>query len=280
MAKESLLFVVIGLLGSHVAAAQTATWLTDDQAREVVGATIRPADPRPCYSTYRDERLEDLVLSARTERLIGNRLNRSIYFYRAASDSCDFVVEKDGKTVIHSQVSMDCCEYGVVAVDRVTQKAYWFIGDKKIAAFQDLARDEKLLPDVPEPRLFFTIYSELVWGDSRKELSSFDQLHDIVQHNFRSAYILDEKDNAGQRKFEEWWRRFCAQTPSLSLETTYEKTSDGTRIGGYSFSGFELTVPPSAPPPKSTPQVFQWTILIKTDGTVEELASKTIYKSH
>jgi hypothetical protein len=93
------------LFGFQVADAQ-ATWLNDDQAREVAGAAIHSVYPEPCYSTYRNERLESFVLSVRSDRILDHHLNDSVYFYRVASDACDYVVEKDGKTVLMSQVSM------------------------------------------------------------------------------------------------------------------------------------------------------------------------------
>jgi len=62
----------------------------------------------------------------------------------------------------------------------------------------------------------------------------------------------------------------------LELETTYELTNKGTTtVRGYAFNGFELTIPRSDPPPKGTPTLFQWALLVKSDGTVERLPSKT-----
>ena len=40
----------------------------------------------PCYSTYRNERLESFVVSVRRNPIVGNHLNNSVYFYRVASD--------------------------------------------------------------------------------------------------------------------------------------------------------------------------------------------------
>ncbi len=53
----------------------------------------------PATAPHRNERLENFVVSLRRNPLIGNRLNYSVYFYRVASDVCDYVVEKDGKPV-------------------------------------------------------------------------------------------------------------------------------------------------------------------------------------
>ena len=111
--------------------AQPTPWLTDEQAREVAAAAIRSVYPRPCYSTYRNEHLESFLLSIRKNPLASNRLNNSVYFYRVASDVCEYVVEENGKHILMSQASMDCCDYGIVAVDRASAKSYWFAGKRE-----------------------------------------------------------------------------------------------------------------------------------------------------
>ena len=269
------------LCGFQAAGGQATPWLTDEQARDVAAAAVHTVYPEPCYSTYRDERLESFVLSVRKNRIVGDHLNNSVYFYRVASDVCDYVVEKDGKHVVMSQVSMDCCEYGIVAVDRATTKSYWFAGKEKTAdIFKQFVRDEQLQPDSSKPTLFSGLYLNLVWGEYRdKEIESLGQLRDLVQSNFRSAYSPYERDSFWQRKFDAWWRQFRSRMPQVKLETTYEPTSDGTMVRGYGFSGFELTIPRSDPPPKGTPKLFQWALLVKPDGTIEEHPSKVIYSS-
>jgi len=134
--KASFVLASALLFGLQVAAGQATPWLTDEQARDVVAAAIHSVYPEPCYSTYRNENLEDSVINLRWNPLVGNRLNNSVYFYRVASDACDYVVEKDGKPVLRSQVWMDCCEYAIVAVDRGTAKSYWFAGEKKADTFK------------------------------------------------------------------------------------------------------------------------------------------------
>ena len=268
------------LFGFQVAVGQLIPWLTDEQARDVAAAAIHSAYPQPCYSTYRNERLEDFVLSVRTNPLSGDHLNNSVYFYRVASDVCEYVVEKDGKHILMSQVSMDCCEYGIVAVDRAMGKSYWFAGKEKAAVFKEFVRDEQLHPDSSRPTLFIALYLDLVRGENAsKELTSLGQLRDLVQNNFQSAYSPYDRDNVWQRKFDRWWRRFRARTPQLKLETTYETTEDATVVLGYGFTGFELTVPRSDHAPKRTPEVFQWALLVRPDGTIEEHPSKVIYSS-
>ena len=266
------------LVGCQVAAAQ-ATWLTDEQARDIAEAAIHSVYPEPCYSTYRNERLESFVLSVRRNPILDGHLNNSVYFYRVASDACDYVVQKDGKPVLMSQVSMDCCDYGIVAVDRMTNRSYWFSGTRKPEElFKQFAGDEGLHPDSGQPTLFTALYRELVWGESSdNEIRSLGQLRDLVQQNFHSAYSPYERDNVWQRKFERWWRRFQSHMPQLKLDTTYETTTDGTIVRGYAFNGFELTIPRSDPPPKGTPTLFQWAIMVKADGTIERLPSKIIY---
>ena len=278
--KASFFLTIALLLGLQVAAGQATPWLTDEQARDAAGAAIHSVYPEPCYSTYRNERLESFVVSVRRNPTVGNRLNNSVYFFRVASDACDYVVEKDGKPVLMSQVSMDCCEYGIVAVDRATAKTYWFTGEKKADIFREFARDEQMHPDSSEPILFTALYRELVWGESSdNEIRSLGQLRDLVQQNFQSAYSPYERDNVWQPKFERWWRQFRSSMSQLKLETTYEPTSEGTTVRGYAFNGFELTIPRSDPPPKGTPRLFQWTILVKSDGTVQRLPSKIIYSA-
>lgn len=243
-------------------------------------APVHAADPRSCYSTYRNEPLENFVLNLRRNPLIGNRLNNSVYFYRVASDACDYVDEKDGKAVRLTQVSLDCCEYGLVAVDRITSKSYWFHGEQRADIFKAFTVDEQIHPDFPEPRDFISLYRDLVWGEaSANEIRSLGQLRDEVQQNFRSAYSPYERDNVWQRKFDRWWRKFLSRNSELKFETTYERKGDGTTVRGYAFNGFILTTPRSDSPPKGVPTLLQWAILIKSDGTVERLPSKIIYST-
>lgn len=278
--KAAFVLPTLLLFGFQVAAGQ-ATWLTDEQARDVAEAAIRSVHPEPCYSTYRNERLESFLVRVRANPIVGNRINNSVYFYRVASNVCDYVVEKDGKPIRMSQVSNDCCEYGIVAVDRSTTKSYWFAGDKKADIFKELARDEQMHPDSSRPVLFIALYRELVWGESSdNEIRNQEQLRDVVQQNFRSAYSPYERDDVWQRKFDHWWRQFQSRMSKLDLETTYEPTGEGTTtIRGYGFNGFELTIPRGDPPPKGTPKLFQWALLVKSDGTVERLPSKVIYST-
>jgi hypothetical protein len=176
---------------------------------------------------------------------------------------------------------MDCCEYGIVAVERGLAKSYWFAGVEKEDVFEEFVRDEQLHPDSSEPIWFSALYRELVWGESSDtEIRSIGQLRDAVERNFQSAYSPYERDDVWQRKFERWWRRFRSSMPQLTLETTYEPISEGTKVRGYAFNGFELTIPQSDPPPKGTPKLFQWALLVKSDGTVERLPSTVIYQAH
>ena len=268
------------LLLAPVAIGQSATWLSDEQAREAATAPIRLVDPRPCYSTYRVERLESFLSSLQRNPIVDGHLNNSIYFYRVASDSCEYVTQENGKTVLHTIVSMDCCEYGIVAVDRVTGKTYRFGGHQDPnETFKEFVRNEQLHPDSDKPVLFGSLYRELVWGnDDSHELSSMEQLREVVESSFRRAYS-PAGDERWQPKFNLWWRRFRSRTKEVQLERTYEATSAGTVVRGYAFSGFELTSPLSEPPPKGTPSLFQWALLIKTDGTIEQQPFKVIYAS-
>jgi hypothetical protein len=266
------------LLALQVAAAQS-TWLTDEQARDAAGAAIHVEYPEPCYSTYRKERLESWLLSVRKFPIVNKHLNNSVYFYRVADDVCDYVSEKDGKEELSTQATMDCCDYGLVAVDRATTKSYWFSGKKNAAdVFKEFVQDEQLRPDFPNPTMFTSLYLDLVWGEySDKEIRSLGQLQDLVQSNFKSAYSPYQRDTTWQRKFDIWWRQFRLRMPQLKLDTVYERTDSGTIVRGYAFSGFELTIPRSNPPPKGTPKLLQWTLLVKRDGTVDEQPSKTVY---
>lgn len=268
------------LFGVKAAVGQTTSWLTDDQAREVAAASIHSVYPQPCYSTYRNESLEDAVMNLRRNPLVGNRFNNSVYIYRVASDVCYYIVEKEGKSIPMAQVSSDCCEYGLVAVDRITSKSYWFHGEQRADIFKEFAQDEQLHPDSPEPSRFISLYRDLVWGESSaNEISGLGQLRDAVEQNFQSAYSPYERDNLWQRKFDGWWRKFLSHNPKLKLETTYERKNDETIVRGYAFKGFSLTIPRSDPPPKGMPTLFEWAILIKSDGTVEKLPSRTIYSA-
>ena len=149
------------LFASRAARGQETPWLTDEQARAVAAAAIRPIYPHPCHSTYRNERLESLVVGLRRNPMVGNRLNDSVYFYRVASDGCDYVVMEGGKPVRMSQVTVDCCEYGTVVVDRATARSYWFTGENRVDIFKEFARDQQILPDLPKPILFIALYRDL-----------------------------------------------------------------------------------------------------------------------
>jgi hypothetical protein len=263
-----------------IAAGQEKPWLTDEQARDVAGAAVRVVHPEPCYSTYRDERLEGFLPSLRKNPLVGNHVNDSVYFYRVSSNVCEYVVEENGKPVLHTQVTSDCCEYGMVAVDRVTSKSYWFRGKGIGDTYKEFVRDEQLYPGSSEPTLFAALYRDLVWGQyTGKEIQSLGQLRDLVQSNFQVAYSPGETDTKWQHRFDAWWRKFRSRTPQLKLETTYEPTTAGTVVRGFGFTGFQLTIPESGPPPKGTPKLFQWALLVKPDGTVEEQLSQVIYSS-
>ena len=274
-----LLLLTLLSIASHAVFGQ-ASWLTDDQARDVASVAIHRAYPKPCYSTYRQERLEGFLSGLRSNPVAGDQINNSVYFFRVASDACDYVTKDSGRTVVHTLVSMDCCEYGIVAVDRTTSKTYWFSerGKKAADVFHEFVRDENLRPDLPNPVLFSSLYRTIVWGrDGANEVVSLQQLRDMVQSNFQSAYSPYERDNAWEAKFGKWWRQFQSQRRGLKLETSFEATGDGTIVRGYWFSGFELRIPRSDPPPKGTPKLFQWALLIKSDGTVEEQSPRTIY---
>jgi hypothetical protein len=280
MRVPSGLFVAFLIVGLRNADAQSAPWLTDDQARDLAGATVHAEFPEPCYSTYRNESLEDSVFSLRRNPIIEDRLNRSVFFYRVASDACSYVVKENGKFVPMVQVTSDCCEYGLVAVDRATAKAYWFSGEKRENRFKDFVRNEQILPDFAEPSLYLSLYRQLVWGQSNdNDIESTQQLRDAVQENFKSAYSPYERDNKWEKKFNHWWRKCRSSIGELKLETTYEKTSEGMKVRGYAFIGFQLTIPSSAPPPKGNPRLIQWTLLVRPDGTVERLPAKTIYSA-
>jgi len=268
------------LIGFGALAQQTPPWLTDEQARDVVAAAIRPVYPEPCYSTYRNEVLESAIVNLRSNPLADNRLKESVYFYRVASDNCEYVALKDGKPVRMTLVTMDCCEYGIVAVDRATSKSYWFTGDKKPEVFKQFAHDAEIRPDLPNPNSFIALYRELVWnGSDRYEIRTLEQLRNVVQENLQSAYSPYEKDNVWQKKFDHWWQRFLSRKQGLKFETTHEQVSDGTIVRGYGFRGFELTTPRSDPPPKGKPKLFIWALLLKPDGTVDQFPSKVAYSA-
>jgi len=272
-----LLWTALLLFGFRAEANEAKGWLTDGQTRDVVAATVHSRFPEPCYSMYHNEHLEGSVVSFRSN---SPNEGASVYFYRVASDDCDYIALEDGKPVRRKLVTMDCCEYGIVAVDRSTAKSYWFTQEEGADVFEKFARDEHMRPDLPASRLFVAFYREIVWGDSdEKEITSLEQLRKSVQRNFESAYSPYDKDRVWERKFEIWWRRFLSRNSQLTLGTTYEPISEGTRVRGFSLSGFKLTVPRSDGPPKGKPTLSQWTLLIKSDGTVERLPSKAIYSN-
>jgi hypothetical protein len=187
--KAPFVIAVALLFGVQVATGQATAWLTDEQARDVAAAAIHATYPEPCYSTYRDEHLEGFLVSLWKNPIVGNHLNNSVFFYRVASDVCEYVIEKGGNPVLMTQVMNDCCEYGLVAVNRATAKSYWFTGEKKADIFREFVREEQLRPDSPKPTLFSALYRDLVWGESTdNEIQSLGQLRDAVLRNFQVAY--------------------------------------------------------------------------------------------
>ncbi len=163
---------------------------------------------------------------------------------------------------------------------RAKAMSYWFTGYKRADIFKEFARDEQIQPDSSKPTLFIALYCDLVWGEySGNEILDLRQLRDVVQQSFQSAYSPLENDNVWERKFKRWWKQFRSSTPQLKLETTYEPTIEGAKVRGYAFSGYQLTIPWTGPPTKGAPRVFQWALLVKPDGTVEQLPSKIIYSA-
>jgi len=277
--RASFLLAAAILVFRFQSAEDRATWLTDEQAREVAGATVHSVSPMECYSTYRNEDLEDRLLDVRESPIVGKRINNSVYFYRVASHYCTYVVDEGGEPVLYVEASFDCCDYGTVAVGRGTRKSYWFAGSSKPGElFNDFARDQRLRPDLPKPVKFVSLYRDLIWGGSNTEIVSLGQLRDSVEQSFKSAYSFHERANSWQRKLDIWWKRFQSEKQSLRLETTYEPTTEGIVVRGFSFTGFILTSPPIWPP-KGIPKLLQWTLLVKADGTVEEQPAKVIYSA-
>ena len=236
--------------------------------------------PEPCYSTYRKENLEDFVVGLRRNPIVESRVNKGVFFYSVASDACNYVVEEAGKKIMMTQVTSDCCDYGLVAVDRVTAKSYWFSGEKREDIFKEFTRDEQILPDFAVPSLFIALYRQLVWGESTdNDIESIGQLRDAAQENFKSAYSPYEKDNKWEKKFDRFWHQCRSNISQLKLETTYENTAEGTKVLGYAFIGFNLTIPRSDPTPKGAARLVQWVLIVRPDGTVERLPAKIIFSA-
>jgi hypothetical protein len=132
--------------------------------------------------------------------------------------------------------------------------------------------------DKSHPNLFFSLYRALVVGaNEAHEVTGVWQLRRLAEDNFQSAYSPYQRDEKWESKFGAWWRNFRSRLPQLRLETTTEETSEGVMMHGYSFNGFELTIPRSDQPPKGTPTLIRWSLLMRADGTVERLPSTTIY---
>ena len=70
--KAAFLFAFSLLCGLQAAVGQATSWLTDEQARDVAGSAIHSEYPEPCYSTYRNERLESFTLDIGRIPLIGD----------------------------------------------------------------------------------------------------------------------------------------------------------------------------------------------------------------
>jgi hypothetical protein len=144
--------------------------------------------------------------------------------------------------------------------------------------FRQFVEDEKLILDKNHPVLFVSLYRELVIGpNDANEVTGLWQLRRLAEDNFQSAYSPYERDEKWEPKFTAWWRRFRSRTPNLQLETTTEPTSDGVVVHGFSFKGFQLTVPRNDPPPKGMPTLTRWSLLIKADGSAERLPATVVY---
>ncbi len=277
--SASLLTFLVLLLSAHSFAQEK--WLTDEDARERAEATVRAVSPEPCYNTYRRETLENWIMSERRERIAGQKLNRIVYVYEVDADACDFVVVKNGQPELGTMLNIHGADYGVVAVDRQTGDCYWFDwSDKRAEVFKRLVADQRLVLDRTHPTPFFALYSALVLGPSEaNEITGLGQLRRLAADNFLSAYSPYEQDEKWESKFDEWWRKCRARLKRVKLETTTEPASDGVIIRGYSFRGFELRIPRIDPPPKGTPTLSRWSVLLKADGTVEKLQSTVVFAS-
>jgi hypothetical protein len=203
--RRPFLLAAAFLVFRFQSAENRAAWLTDEQAREVAGATVHSVSPMECYSMYRNEDLEDRLLDVRKNPIVGKRINNSVYFYRVASHYCTYVVDEGGGPVLYSEFSIHGRDYGTVAVGRDTGKSYWFLGNRKPGElFNQFVQDEQLRPDLPKPVKFVSLYRDLVWGGSNTEIVSLDQLRDSVEQNFKSAYRTYDRDNTWQREFDNW----------------------------------------------------------------------------
>jgi hypothetical protein len=256
-------------------------WLTDEECRAMAAATVHAVYPENCYSTYRKETLESWVLSERRDKLVGHEVNRSVYMYEVVTDVCEYVVEENGQPALRSEAHTHEPHYGIVAVDRRTGRVYWFGSNSKPAlVFKQFAQDEGLPKDKNQPLLFVSLYRELVWGtNDANEVTGLSQLRGLVEKNFQSAYSPYERDEKWEAKFLIWWQKFRSRMSHLRLETTTESTAEGFLVHGFSFSGFELTIPRSDPPPKGTPKLSKWSLLVRADGTVEERLPATVYSA-
>jgi hypothetical protein len=199
--------------------------------------------------------------------------------YEVDAQSCEYVTQENGKLVLHSSIHSDCCWFGIVAVDRRTKNTYWFYPhNKRAEVFRKFVQDEGLRPGQSYPQLYASLYCDLVWGDDRtNEITALPQLRRLAEDNFQSAYSPYEKDNKWRRKFDMWWQEFRSGVPNLELQTTSKSVPQGFEVQGFSFRGFDLTIPASDPPPKGTARLIRWSLLLKPDGSVEERVPKVVY---
>ncbi len=254
--------------------------LSDDDARELVAAVVKKSFPADCVRATRKENFEDAAFDLRADKIKNGKLNQSIYFYEVDNSFCYKIVEEKGKPTLQTTIVMHEGSFGYVAVDRLNGKTYWFRPSLHDAeALREFLHDLGVcISEVYDAQSAASLYIQLVRGPyGGNDIYDETQLRRLVEDNFASAYSPYGVDRKWEPKFKNWWAEFRAKTPKLEFGTTSERVSEGVLVHGLAFEGFRLTVPRMDPPPKGTPTVKRWTLVVKPDGSVEEREPKVIY---
>ena len=259
-----------------------ATLLTDEQARAAAAQRAKQTPyQHDCSETARREALEDSVFELRPDKIQNGSLNNSIFFYDVSDFLCYQVLTKpDGGSSLIVHAVDHGGVIGTVAVDRATGETYWFdYTDQSAAEFARLIRTIRpIVRDEYDAKGVADLYRDLVHRPQGTNVLWELDLKQKAEDNFSSAWSPYAKDRAWERRLERWWKALRAARPQLDYEVHEKREATGFLVTGLAFRGYPLTIPRKHPPPKETPSLVRWRLLVHADGSVEDRGTETVFE--
>lgn len=267
------------LLLSATAMSQTpGSLLTDEQARAAaIERAKQTSNPSVCREPSREEEYETSVFYLIPDKIRNGELNHPVFFYEISNSFCYEVVAND-ELLIHAIDHGGVI--GVAAVNRADGKTYWFdYTDQSAAEFARLMQAIRpVIRDVYHAQRVADLYRRLVHQPAGSDVLWELDLKHKAENNFSSAWSPYEKDRAWERRFDRWWRALRAARPKLDYEVREKREGTAFLVTGLAFRGYPLTIPSRDPPPKGTPSVVRWRLLVHADGTVEDKGTETVFQ--